>query len=73
MKTNILPFSDQPPGVTPDNTRVGNFYWDDFLNNGYDDGYAVLGATSFGTTDNVLRTYPRTIPSLAIVETLWSR
>ncbi len=25
MQTNSAPFSDQPPGATPDNTRVGNF------------------------------------------------
>ena len=41
MQTNSTPYSDQPPGTTPDNTRVGNFYADDGLANGYDDGYAV--------------------------------
>jgi formylglycine-generating enzyme len=45
MKTNSVPFSDQPPGTTPSNTRVGNFYQDDGLANGYDDGYAVTGST----------------------------
>jgi len=44
MKTNSQPYSDQPPGNTPDNTRVGNFYWDDHIANGYDDGYAVTGS-----------------------------
>jgi formylglycine-generating enzyme required for sulfatase activity len=43
MRTNSVPFSDEPPGTTPDNTRVGNFYKSDGLANGYDDGYADLG------------------------------
>jgi formylglycine-generating enzyme len=46
MRTNNVPYSDQPPGATPDNTRVGNFYKDDALANGYDDGYAIAGSTS---------------------------
>lgn len=46
MRSNGVPFSDQPPGVTPDNTRVGNFFRDDGLPNGYDDGYAVTGSTA---------------------------
>lgn len=41
MQTNNVPFSDQPPGTTPDNTRVGNFFEDDGLANGFNDGYAV--------------------------------
>ena len=41
MQTNSVPYSDQPAGATPDNTRVGNFYADDGLANGYDDGFAV--------------------------------
>ncbi len=41
MRTNDAPFSDQPPGATTDNTRVGNFFKYDGLANGYDDGYAV--------------------------------
>jgi sulfatase modifying factor 1 len=43
MRTNSVPYSDQPPGTTPNNTRVGNFYKDDGVANGYDDGYAVSG------------------------------
>jgi formylglycine-generating enzyme required for sulfatase activity len=46
MRTNSFPFSDQPPGATPDNTRVGNFYRNDFMVNGYDDGYAVAVSAS---------------------------
>ena len=49
MRTNSQPYSDQPPGTTPDNTRVGNFNLDDGFVNGYNDGYAVSGSTSFPT------------------------
>jgi formylglycine-generating enzyme required for sulfatase activity len=44
MKTNSAPFSDQPPGATPDNSRAGNFFKDDGTANGYDDGFAVTGS-----------------------------
>ncbi len=54
MKTNSLAYSDQPPGATPDNTRVGNFYRDDGLANGYDDGFAVTGSTSYSSSQNYL-------------------
>ena len=54
MRTNSVPYSDQPPGATPDNTRVGNFLNDDVLANGYDDGYAVTGSTSYSSTQNYL-------------------
>lgn len=54
MQTNLVPFSDQPPGTTPDNTRVGNFYRNDSIANGYDDGYAVTGSTSFSSSQNYL-------------------
>lgn len=54
MKTNSVPYSDQPPGGTPNNTRVGNFYEVDGLANGYDDGYAVTGSASFSFTQNYL-------------------
>jgi sulfatase modifying factor 1 len=54
MTSNDTPFSDQPPGVTPDNTRVGNFFRDDALANGFDDGYAVTGSTALNATQNYL-------------------
>jgi sulfatase modifying factor 1 len=54
MKTNSVPYSVQPPGAAPDNTRLGNFYQDDGIANGYDDGYAVTGSTSFSSTQNYL-------------------
>jgi formylglycine-generating enzyme required for sulfatase activity len=46
MRTNGVPFSDQPPGATPDNSRVGNFFKTDNVANGYDDGYAVTSPMS---------------------------
>jgi formylglycine-generating enzyme required for sulfatase activity len=54
MKTNSAPYSDQPPGATPDNTRVGNFRTDDGVANGYDDGFAVTGSTSIDSSQNYL-------------------
>jgi formylglycine-generating enzyme required for sulfatase activity len=51
MKTNSVPYSDQPPGTTPDNTRVGNFQKDDATANGYDDGFAVTGSTNFPSSN----------------------
>ncbi len=45
MRTNLAPYSDQPPGATPDNTRVANFWSNDGVANGYNDGYAVTGST----------------------------
>jgi formylglycine-generating enzyme required for sulfatase activity len=54
MRTNTTPYSDQPPGATPDNTRVANFLRDDGLANGYNDGYAVTGSPSFSATQNYL-------------------
>lgn len=54
MKSNSRPFSDQPPGMTPDNTRVGNFYFDDFIANGYDDGIAVTGSEFVDPNQNYL-------------------
>ena len=35
MRTNSIPYSDQPPGAAPDNARVGNFYRDDSVANGF--------------------------------------
>jgi formylglycine-generating enzyme len=54
MKTNSKPYSDQPPGATPDNTRVANFYQNDFTANGYDDGYAVPGSPFSGDNQNMI-------------------
>lgn len=46
MRTNSIPFSDEPPGATPDNTHVGNFFFDDFQANDYNDGRAVCTTTT---------------------------
>jgi sulfatase modifying factor 1 len=54
MKTNSVPYSDQPPGATPDNTRVANFLQDDGVADGYDDGYAVTGSTTLSSSQNYL-------------------
>jgi formylglycine-generating enzyme required for sulfatase activity len=54
MKTNVMPYSDQPPGTTPDNTRVGNFYQDDDTANGYDDGYAATSTANWSPSQNYL-------------------
>ncbi len=54
MRTNLQPFSDQPPGATPDNTRVGNFFSDDASANGFDDGYAVTGSFTIDNGQNYL-------------------
>src|SRR3954465_14137793 len=54
MKTNNTPYSDQPPGATPDNTRVANFYQDDVAANGYNDGYATSGSTTYSISQDYL-------------------
>lgn len=54
VSTDSVPYSDQPPGVTPDNTRVANFRKDDGFPNGYDDGYAVTGSPTQSPTQNYL-------------------
>jgi hypothetical protein len=51
MKTNSVPYSDQPPGATPDNTRVGNFHKNDGIANGYDGGFAVTGSLAFSNVN----------------------
>jgi formylglycine-generating enzyme required for sulfatase activity len=53
MKTNSRPYSDEPPGATPDNTRVGNFDSNDGIDNGYNDGLAVTGST-YSNSQNYL-------------------
>ena len=54
MGTNSAPYSDQPPGATPDNTRVGNFNSSDSVANGYNDGYAVTGSPGYSSSQNYL-------------------
>ncbi len=46
MRTDAVPFSDQPPGATsPNPAFAGNFYNNDGSANGYNDGYAVSSTT----------------------------
>jgi formylglycine-generating enzyme required for sulfatase activity len=54
-RTNNQPYSDQPPGSgspTPSNTA--NYYGQDDLANGYNDGYAVTGSSNYISTQNYL-------------------
>lgn len=48
--TNTEPNSDQPPGDLSIQSNVGNFYRDDGIANGYNDGFAVTGSTSFNSS-----------------------
>ena len=53
--SDTLPHSDNPSMLsTPDNSNVVNRYRDDGVANGYDDGFAVSGSTSFPSTTNPL-------------------
>jgi formylglycine-generating enzyme required for sulfatase activity len=55
MSTNAVPNSDQPPGNdAPNPSNTANFHSHDFNANGYDDGYAVTGSTSFSSSQNYL-------------------
>jgi formylglycine-generating enzyme required for sulfatase activity len=54
MRTNTMPYSDQPPGDVPDVTRVGNFNSNDGPPPGYNRGYAVTGSIVFDNTQNYL-------------------
>ena len=63
MQTNSVPYSDQPPGATPDNTRVGNFEEDDGLANGYNDGYAVSGSAGFSSLRSLTGDIGRVAPA----------
>ena len=53
--TNAVPYSDQPPGSdAPMQSNTANFFRDDGVSNGYDDGYALTGSTIFSNTENYL-------------------
>jgi formylglycine-generating enzyme required for sulfatase activity len=54
MRTNSPPHSSPPPGATPDNTRVGNFYEPASSAVGYDNGYAVTSTTAYDPVQNYL-------------------
>ncbi len=52
-KSNVGPVSDQPPGaIVPANSA--NFYKDDSLANGANDGYAVTGSPAFNAAQDYL-------------------
>jgi sulfatase modifying factor 1 len=53
--TNAGPYSDQPPGSdAPAPSRSANFFKNDNIANGYDDGFAVTGSASFNIAQNYL-------------------
>jgi sulfatase modifying factor 1 len=55
MRTNSVPNSALPPGASaPDPTRAGNFYANDGVANGYDNGFAVTGSLSINSAQNYL-------------------
>lgn len=55
MQTDSVPYSDQPPGTSsPDASRAGNFFNNDGSANGYNDGFAKTGSTSFNSATNYL-------------------
>jgi sulfatase modifying factor 1 len=54
MRTNSVPYSDQPPGATPHNKPAANFFQDDGVGNGYDDGFAISGSTIYSSSQNYL-------------------
>jgi formylglycine-generating enzyme len=51
--TNSAPHSDNPASLDYP-TNSANFYRDDLVANGYDDGYAVTGSTTYVSTQNYL-------------------
>lgn len=53
--TDDRPFSDRPPGSgTPTQSNSANFFKNDDIANGYDDGYAVPGTPIFSLFQNYL-------------------
>jgi formylglycine-generating enzyme required for sulfatase activity len=53
--TDAVPYSDQPPGSgAPTQSNTANFFRNDYIANGYNDGYAVTGSTCFSGTQNYL-------------------
>lgn len=53
--TDVPPYSDQPPGSdAPTQSNTANFYSNDGLANGFNDGYAVTGSTNLDSSQNYL-------------------
>ena len=54
-RTNSMPYSDQPPGTdAPTQSHTDNFFNDDGIANGYNDGLAVTGSASKSPGQNYL-------------------
>jgi formylglycine-generating enzyme required for sulfatase activity len=55
MRTDAVPYSDQPPGTTsPSPAFAANFSTYDGIANGYNDGFAVTGNPGFSFSTNYL-------------------
>lgn len=55
FSSNAIPSSDQPPGSdAPAPANTANFFQNDQMVNGYDDGYAVTASPSLVNTQNYL-------------------
>lgn len=55
MRTDSVPYSAFPPGgASPNPAYTGNFFNNDSLSNGYNDGYAVTGSSIYSTDQNYL-------------------
>ena len=53
--TDVVPYSDQPPGSEPlIQSNTANYWVDDLLENGYNDGYAVPGSPEYDPSVNYL-------------------
>jgi formylglycine-generating enzyme required for sulfatase activity len=53
--TDSIPYSDQSPGSdAPTQSNTANFFADDEIANGYDDGYAATGSLSYSSSQNYL-------------------
>jgi formylglycine-generating enzyme required for sulfatase activity len=54
-QTDASLFSDEPPGGgSPDSSMAANFFKNDGVMNGYDDGYAVTESPTFSLSENYL-------------------
>jgi sulfatase-modifying factor enzyme 1 len=55
MKSNSFPYSDQSPGADAPNAAIAANYWrDDGLANGYNDGWAVTASPDYDPSTNYL-------------------
>jgi len=55
FSSDNVSYSDQPPGTSsPDQAKTANYYKTDNVANGYNDGYAATGSTTFVSAQNYL-------------------